>query len=85
VKDWFEKRIKFLDGVFGVYEKWDPTADNGTGAYVKDAYLDSTITSPLTSLWANNKAGSSNTFSNIEANITGSSKILMKYSTQNKE
>nr|DAK03640.1 MAG TPA: hypothetical protein [Bacteriophage sp.] len=59
VKDWFRKRIMFLDGVYGF-------KDNSSNLPVN-------IESPITGLWANNKATGSNTEVKFGTNITANS------------
>lgn len=66
VKDWFRKRIMFLDGVYGF-------KDNSSNLPVN-------IESPITGLWANNKATGSNTEVKFGTNITANSQVLYHYS-----
>lgn len=66
VRDWFRKRIMFLDGVYGYKDNTN--------------LLPTTIESPVTGLWANNKATGSNTEVKFGTDITASSQILYHYS-----
>lgn len=66
VRDWFRKRIMFLDGVYGYKDNTN--------------LLPTTIESPITGLWANNKATGSNTEVRFGTDITASSQILYHYS-----
>ena len=65
VKDWFKRRIMFLDGVYG---------------YGNDGVtIPSNIESPITSLWAANKATGSSTETKFGTEMAGNSKILYHY------
>lgn len=66
VKDWFRKRIMFLDGVYGYKDNTN--------------LLPTTIESPITGLWASNKATGSATEIRFSTDITASSQILYHYS-----
>lgn len=66
VKDWFRKRVLFLDGVYGYKDNTN--------------LLPTTIESPITGLWANNKATGSNTEVKFGTDITASSQVLYHYS-----
>lgn len=66
VKDWFRKRIMFLDGVYGYKDNTN--------------LLPTTIESPITGLWASNKATGSATEVRFSTDITASSQILYHYS-----
>ena len=66
VKDWFKKRVLFLDGVYGY--------KNG------QSLLPTTIESPITGLWASNKATGSTTAVRFGTDITGDSRVLYRYS-----
>lgn len=66
VRDWFRKRVMFLDGVYGYKDNTN--------------LLPTTIESPITGLWANNKATGSNTEVRFGTDITANSQILYHYS-----
>lgn len=66
VKDWFRKRLLFLDGVYGYKDK--------------TTLLPTTIESPITGLWASNKATGSSTAIRFGTDISGSSRLLYHYS-----
>ena len=66
VKDWFKKRILFLDGVYGI------NANTVT--------LPTNIESPVTSLWAANKATGSPLGTKFGVTMSASSKVLYHYS-----
>lgn len=66
VRDWFRRRIMFLDGVYGF--------EDNTNS------LPTTIESPITGLWASNKATGSSTDIRFGTNITANSKLLYHYS-----
>lgn len=66
VRDWFRKRVMFLDGVYGYKDNTN--------------LLPTTIESPITGLWANNKATGSNTEIRFGTDITANSQILYHYS-----
>ncbi len=66
VRDWFRKRIMFLDGVYGYKDNTN--------------LLPTTVESPITGLWASNKATGSNTEVRFGTDITASSQILYHYS-----
>lgn len=66
VRDWFRKRVMFLDGVYGYKDNTN--------------LLPTTIESPITGLWANNKATGSNAEVRFGTDITANSQILYHYS-----
>lgn len=66
VKDWFRKRILFLDGVYGYKDNTN--------------LLPTTVESPITGLWASNKATGSSTEVRFGTDMTGSSQVLYHYS-----
>lgn len=66
VKDWFKRRILFLDGVYGY---------KGT-----QVLLPANIESPITGLWASNKATGSSTELRFGTDMSGNSKVLYHYS-----
>lgn len=66
VRDWFRKRVMFLDGVYGYKDNTN--------------LLPTTIESPITGLWANNKATGSNTEVRFGTDMTANSQILYHYS-----
>lgn len=66
VKDWFKKRIMFLDGVYGYKDNTN--------------LLPTNIESPITGLWAANKATGSNDAVRFSTDITGNSQVLFHYS-----
>ena len=66
VKDWFRRRVLFLDGVYGY-------KDNTNS-------LPTIIESPITEMWASNKATGSSTDIKFGTDIVASSKILYHYS-----
>lgn len=66
VRDWFRKRVMFLDGVYGY-------KDNSN-------LLPTNIESPITGLWASNKATGSSSLIRFGTDITANSKVLYHYS-----
>ena len=66
VRDWFKKRVLFLDGVYGI---------KGT-----TVSLPTNIESPITGLWANNKSTGSTTATKFGATLSSNSKVLYHYS-----
>lgn len=66
VKDWFRKRIYFLDGVYGYKD--------GVNS------LPTTIESPITGMWSSNKATGSPTEVRFGTDISASSRVLYRYS-----
>lgn len=66
VRDWFKKRILFLDGIYGIQK------DN--------VLIPITIQSPINTLWASNKVTGSNLDNKFGTNIKSASKILYRYS-----
>lgn len=65
VKDWFKKRILFLDGVYGV---------SGN-----TSLLDASIKSPVNEMWSNNKASGVGTQVLFDIKMAASSKILYRW------
>ena len=66
VKDWFKKRILFLDGVYGV---------SGN-----TSLLDPVIKSPANQMWSDNKAAGVGSQVLFDINMSSSSKILYRWS-----
>ena len=66
VKDWFKRRIMFLDGVYGI---------RGNAITIP-----SNIESPTTSLWASNKTSGSAAEVKFGISMAGVSKVLYHYS-----
>lgn len=66
VKDWFKKRVLFLDGVYGI-------ASN-------KSILDPSLDSPSNQMWSNNKASGTGTQILFDINMSASSKILYRWS-----
>lgn len=66
VRDWFKKRIYFLDSIYGI-----------TGSVT---HINPAIESPITSKWADNKATGSSSGSKFVAEMSATSKILYRYS-----
>lgn len=66
VRDWFRKRVMFLDGIYGY-------KDNSN-------LLPTNVESPITGLWASNKATGTNDAVRFSTDITGNSKVLYHYS-----
>lgn len=66
VRDWFRKRIYFLDSIYGVKNNV--------------VSIPTTIESPVNSLWAANKATGSSSGSKFVAKMSANSKILYRYS-----
>ena len=64
VKDWFKKRIMFLDGIYGISNN---VVNLGT------------LDSPITNSWLNNKATGSNTTTKISLEMSATSKILYRW------
>lgn len=66
VKDWFRKRLLFLDGVYGYKDG--------------SSLIPTTIESPVNTMWASNKATGTNSDVKFETNITANSQVLYHYS-----
>lgn len=66
VKDWFKKRVFFLDSIYGI-------AGNTVN-------LPITIKSPITSIWSANKATGSNLSTKFGITLSANSKMLYHYS-----
>ena len=66
VKDWFKKRVLFLDGVYGV---------SGN-----TSLLDPVIKSPANQMWSDNKASGVGSQVLFDINMSSSSKILYRWS-----
>ena len=68
VRNWFKKRLRFLDGVYG----FDGGGNPALG----------TIESPITTLWNNNKAKGNSDAPLFGTSIAADSKIYFRYSSQ---
>ena len=69
VRDWFKKRIHFLDGVYGVN--------------ANTVNLPSNIESPVTKLWAANKSTGSPSNTKFGITLSSNSTVLYRYSYDN--
>lgn len=67
VKDWFKKRIMFLDSVYA----YNPSRP--------DLTLPITVKSPINQMWSDNKASGSSTDTKFTTDISANSKILYHY------
>jgi phosphoribulokinase len=66
VKDWFRKRVLFLDGVYGVTNN--------------KSNIDPSVDSPANQMWSNNKASGTGTQVLFNITMSSSSKILYRWS-----
>ena len=68
VRNWFKKRLRFLDGVYG----FDSSGNSALG----------TVESPITTYWNSNKAKGDSNSPLFGSTIAADSKMYFKYSTQ---
>lgn len=65
VKDWFKKRVLFLDGVYGVTNN--------------QSNIDSSVNSPANQMWSNNKAAGVGEQTLFDITMSSNSKILYRW------